>query len=224
MNRTELDLIGASRLSSRRLSFNLVIRDTTVDVRACEVTSHHFRNRTSFPTLATLEDVIVEKIAAAIRSVISGLPATGAHVLSLPEFLVELPGLALSGVHVLITDVNNGSRNAIFRFKEFLGAVNLAFRPEIGFQQTVTDQNERLATHILADICLPILNLCRYNQWPDRSGRLDDMAKQLADKAEELEFQTELLKRFVYNSGEDHGAGRTGLAAQTVADHRQLLR
>ncbi|MDW4497636.1 hypothetical protein R5H30_06555 [Sulfitobacter sp. D35] len=219
MNNYSLDLSPAAKLSSRRLAFNLVIRDGRIGVRACEITSHSFRNRTSFPEICAIETVIVERIAQAIRSVVEGLPPSGAHVLSIPEFLVELPGLVLSGAHVLVTDVQDGARNAIFRFKEFLGAINFAFLTDIGFEQSITDHNERLATNILADLCMPLLNLCRHSQFTRQIDPGGDVARQIADKASELEFRTELLKRFVSHSGE---AGDAGLALKLARVPRPM--
>ncbi len=188
-----------SILSERRLTLNLVLSDRgDVDVRSCEVISKTFRNRTTFPDFRRLETVVVEKLAQAVRVALKDLPE-GAQVLSLPDFLIELPGLVLSGVHLLVTNTKGGVRNAIFRFKEFLGAVNEMFLDKIGFNGSSVDHNERLATHVLTDICLPLLNLCSQMEHMMRDVQRP-VHTTLKDRAKELEFNTELLKRFIFNS------------------------
>ena len=156
----------------------------------------------SFTENHEIEDVLVARLSHAINACLENLPG-GAHVLSLPEFLVELPGLTLSGVHVMVMKSTEGLRNAIFRFKEFMGAVNNAFRMDVGFHEPYSNHSEKLAINVLADVCLPILNLCRsfeeLSLGKDRSRALD-----VSDRAREFEFQTELLKRFIFNAGLGH--------------------
>ena len=100
------------------------------------------------------------RLAQAIYRTLDTVP-DGAHVLSLPDFLVEVPGLALSGLHVMIMEASGGIRNAILRFKEFVGSVNRAFSVDIGFDSVGAAHAEKLAVSVLADICMPILNLCQ---------------------------------------------------------------
>lgn len=190
-------------LSDRVLTLNLSLRDDqTILVRSCEVLGQGFRNRVSFQDTRDLEKVFVAKLAHAIRKCLASTP-DGAHVLALPEFLIELPGLALSGAHVLIMELKDGMRNAIFRFKEFMGAINNAFHLDIGFQVPYSDHAERLATNVLADICLPLLNMCRDMEYAQVDAR-DRLPAGFSERAQEFEFQTELLKRFIFNAGIGH--------------------
>ena len=199
MNETLQIAPRQSLLSARRMTLNLTVRpDGRIDVRSCEVSAKRFRNRTSFPDSCTLNEVIVAKLAMAIRRCIDTMQDRS-HVLSLPEFLVELPGLVLSGAHLLVNDLKDGSRHVILRFKEFLGTINAAFRMDIGFHEPVADHNERLATQVLVEICLPVLNLCRYKAVSELDTSVV-AAQRMEEAARELEFHTELLKRFVFNS------------------------
>lgn len=212
-NLTQVPQIS-SKLSDRTITINLILRgDARISVRSCEVLGRGFRNRTSFQNVAELNDVLVAPLANAIRNSISTI-SDGAQVLSLPEFLVELPGLALSGAHVIIMEATDGARNAILRFKDFIGSINNAFRPDIGFQEPYATHSEKLAANVLADICLPLLNLCREMDFAEIAGRGVPTADLLA-KAREFEFQAELLKRFVYNAG-------TGYADPTLAHVAQV--
>jgi hypothetical protein len=215
----------SSDLSDRTITLSLTLHSPEhVSLRSCEVLGRNFRNRISFNDSAPVEEVLVARLARAIKACLASLPE-GAHVLALPEFLVELPGLALSGLHVMVMEAKDGIRNAIFRFKEFMGAVNKAFRTDIGFQEACASHSEKLAVNVLADVCLPILNLCRsfeeMNFGHDRRKALN-----IADRAREFEFQTELLKRFIFNANMGHAeaAGaylyeETGTAAHRISDH-----
>ncbi|WP_298835651.1 hypothetical protein [uncultured Roseobacter sp.] len=190
-----------SVLSERTMTLNLTLDDSTgVVIRSCEVVARGFRNRISFSGYQDISGVLVEKLEHAVRESLGSVPDEGAHVLSLPDFLVELPGLALSGVHVMIMEARNGFRSAILRFKEFIGSLGSAFLRDIGFQEEYATQAERLAAGVLADICIPVLNLCREMEFALRDG-LAEPAPEILAKAREFEFQTELLKRFIFNAG-----------------------
>ena len=199
MTRPGRDITQRAVFSDRRLTINLVIsKKGNLDIRSCDVVSKAFRNRTTFPDFQDLDTVVDTTLAQALRDVLIGLP-DGPQVISMPDFLVEIPGLVLSGVHLLVTDANNGIRSAIFRFKEFLGAVNAIFLENIGFDSCPVRHNEQLATQVLADVCLPLLNLCHQMDALLNHAPLA-VANHLRDRTHELEFQTELLKRFVTNS------------------------
>lgn len=212
-----------SELSERTLTLNLTLKPAdVVSVRSCEVIGRNFRNRVSFQETSELEDILVDRLTDAIKSSLKTL-SEGAQVLSLPDFLVELPGLALAGAHVMVMEAKDGMRNAIFRFNDFLGTVNNAFKLDIGFSEPYATHSEKLAVNILEEICLPILNLCRafdiLNTTQDRA-----FAKAISDKAMEFEFQTELLKRFVSNAGVERGNAERGRAYLPEMDQGWMIR
>ncbi|WP_299498876.1 hypothetical protein [uncultured Roseobacter sp.] len=192
-----------SDLSGRVLTLNLTLKENaTISVRSCEVLGRGFRNRVSFQDTSDIDQILVAKLAHSVRKCMASIP-DGTHVLSLPEFLVELPGLVLSGAHVLIMELKDGMRNAIFRFKEFMGSLNNAFHPDIGFQEPYSNHAEKLAANVLADICLPLLNMCREMEYAQVETQ-DHLPSGFSERAQEFEFQTELLKRFIYNAGIGH--------------------
>lgn len=189
-----------SDLSERTITLTLNLRScNTVSLRSCEVVGRWFRNRVSFQEHRSIDDVLVTGLADAIRACLRNVP-DGAHVLALPDFLVEIPGLALSGVHVMVMEAKEGTRSAILRFKEFIGAINNAFCMDIGFHEPCQSQAEKLAVNVLEDICLPVLDLCRTFQ-DESTDRLNQAFVRLAERAQEFEFQTELLKRYIQNAG-----------------------
>lgn len=196
MNREALSASVIPEIATRRLTINLMLyNDGVVDVKSCETSGDKFLNRTSFRGLRSLEDVFVDELSSALRDCLRALP-NGAHMLSVPEFLVELPGLALSGVRVLVSEPRDGVRSVIMRFKEFLGALNRILRPKVGFDESLSSNTEKLALSALMDICLPIMNFARSPELRamDPDGHIQDM---LEMKVQEFEFNAELLKRFV---------------------------
>lgn len=193
----------ASDISERVLTLNLALaEDKTVTLRSCEVLGRGFRNRVSFQNRSEIETILVARLAHSLQKCLAGLP-DGAQVLALPEFLVELPGLVLSGAHLLVMELKNGARNAIFRVLNFMGAANNAFQQDIGFQEPYSNHAERLAINVLSDICLPLLNMCREMEYAQVEAR-DHLPTGFAERAHEFEFQTELLKRFIFNAGTGH--------------------
>ncbi|WP_245897296.1 hypothetical protein [Roseobacter denitrificans] len=193
-----------------------------VSVRSCEVIGRNFRNRVSFQESCDLNTILAPRLTDAIRASLKTL-SEGAQVLSLPDFLVELPGLVLAGAHVMVMEAKDGARNAIFRFTEFMGTVNNAFKLDVGFSEPYATHSDKLAVNILEEICLPILNLCRafdmLNLTQDRA-----FAKAISDKAMEFEFQTELLKRFISNSTVDRGTARRDRVYLSEMDQGWMLR
>lgn len=193
----------SSVLSDRHMTFTLTINGADgIAFRSCEIIAKGFRNRVSFAETKMIEDVLVGRLAEAISRCLRDLPA-GPQVLALPEFLVELPGLALYGLRVMVQEANSGVRSAILRFKEFMGALNCAFLMDIGIQEPFAAHAEKLAVSVLAEVCLPILNL---SHSLNQLGLTADKHKMpdLSEKLREFEFQTELLKRFIYNAGIGH--------------------
>ncbi|WP_424928110.1 hypothetical protein [Amaricoccus tamworthensis] len=185
----------------RYLTLNLFLRDDGgINVRSCEVVGPGFRNRTSFQGKSELDHVLVSELSGAISSCLDKIK-DGSRALSLPDFVVEMPGLILAGVRVFVSLAVDGVKNVIFRFLEFVGGINHAFKASVGLEMSATSQMERLAMNILSDLCLPLLNLCKAAELA-QIGDNSRMCKYLVERANEVEFQAELLKRFVFNSSE----------------------
>ena len=109
MNREALSASVIPEVATRRLTINLLVHDDgAIDVQSCETSGEKFLNRTSFRGANTLSDVFVEELAVALSDCLKTLPK-GAHMLSVPDFLVEVPGLALSGVRILASETRNGA-------------------------------------------------------------------------------------------------------------------
>ena len=184
-------------LSNRRLTINLRQKEGDfVEVQSCEVAGNDFLNRTTFRANRCLEDVFVTRLAEALADLMATLPS-GAHMLSKPDFVLELPGAILAGVRLLVSETRNGARTMIVRFKEFLGGVNKLMKAEIcGVEEAANRNAENLAVNALVDICVPIMNFCRSAEFEGIGGG-GHASRIVEDKVREFEFHAELLKRYL---------------------------
>jgi hypothetical protein len=170
-----------------------------VFVRSCEIIGDQFRNRTSFGDRPRLENTFSERMAREIGICVRKL-SMQTEVLALPSLQIQLPGLSLSGARLVATRLTNGTVNVILRFKSFFGKINAAFRNNLGFDTRLDHVNSVLATKVLDDIALPLLNICTaLDQDPaaDPSSRMAKITRHLSAHSHEIRFQVELLKRFV---------------------------
>jgi len=147
----------------------------TFFVRSCELAFRHFRNRTSFGTLATLDHVFTPHFAQAVQKCLGKL-SLGTEVLSLPSFLLETPGLTVRGVHLMATRLTDGTLNIP------IGA-----------------QNEAISAQVLEDIASPLLDMCNWVEvgGEDAANMLGPFGKVVAERGNEIRFRIELLKRFI---------------------------
>lgn len=190
-----------SELSDRTLTMNLIWRgENELLIRSCDILGRGFRSRFSFTDNRLVEEVLMPGLAQSITGNLQSVP-DGAQVISLPDFLLELSGIVLSGLHIMVSEACGDARSIILRFKHFFGSVSKAFRVDLGIETALVPHGHKLAMNVLEDICLPILNLCH---------TLDDLARaqgqvvnpKLLSLTQEFYFQTELLKRFITNSPE----------------------
>ncbi len=203
MNRDALSASVIPEIATRRLTISLLMNASEeVTVQSCETSNDKLLNRMSLRGDWGLSDVFVETLAKALRKCLSSLPPH-AHMLSVPDFLVELPGLTLSGIRVMAAEPCNGVRSVIMRFKEFLGTFSRILKPSVGYDECLTSHTEKLALNALTDICVPILNFARSVELKtaDREGHLQTM---LEMKLREFEFHAELLKRYVAGNIPQH--------------------
>lgn len=170
----------------------------TFFVRSCELAFRHFRNRTSFGTLATLDHVFTPHFAQAVQKCLGKL-SLGTEVLSLPSFLLETPGLTVRGVHLMATRLTDGTLNIILRFGSFMGGINHVFAAHIGFDDPIGAQNEAISAQVLEDIASPLLDMCNWVEvgGEDAANMLGPFGKVVAERGNEIRFRIELLKRFI---------------------------
>ncbi|MGY3436870.1 MULTISPECIES: hypothetical protein [unclassified Marinovum] len=168
-------------------------------VRSCEVKQSQFRNRMSFNDAANLRDVFSKDVAIALEECLGKLTLQDTEVVALPSFILEMPGLVLAGAQLVTMRGEDGTFNIIFRFQFFLGGINQVFSPNIGFDDFNHDQNAQTSSSVLADIAMPLLDLCNAAELGliNAGKQMGDFGKSLSEKSQEIKFQIELIKRYV---------------------------
>lgn len=176
--------------------------DRPLGVRSVEVVASGYRNRTSFGEIFQPEHVFLEPIAEAIKDCLSGVRQADG-VVALPEFILELPGLLLRGVHVMVSKVTDKLSHVIVRFQQFLGSLASVLHHEVGFNDGLSDQTDDLAVKAFADIVTPLLNICELVRQGGIEGGCNTLAipNRIHDLTHEVGFHAELLKRFVHQRG-----------------------
>ena len=200
----------ATMAGSHRFIINLTAKkDHTAEVRACEVIGAHHRNRFTFPSKVNIEDVFIDHVADEINNCLSSLSRT-TEVVSLPTVTIETPGLTLAKAHLMTTLSEDGTLGIILRFKVVLGGISLAFRPELGIEDSVADHTSHMSALVLTDIVMPLLDLCAGAEAGVlvNSKAFDDFMDTLIERSTDVRFQAELIKRFVAQAGQPQAAPR----------------
>lgn len=125
------------------------------------------------------------------------------EVVSLPSVSLEIPGLSLAKVNLMSTKTEDGSLGIILRFKMLLGGVARAFRPDLGIEDSVSDNSAHMSALVLTDIVLPLLNLCEVADGGTlkNTDEFTEFMDTLIERSRDVRFQAELIKRFVAGAG-----------------------
>ena len=183
---------------ARRIVFKLERNEEgKVNVAACEILNKNFTNRTLFHGSSDIWEVLVDDLAAALVRLTDDLDENHS-VVSLPDVCIELPGLTLSGLHVIVSDISNGTQKIMVRFQVFLGSLGAILRSKVGFSVPSPATHERVALDVLTDLALPLLDLARLSEddFVGHEVAVYERQKKLAERASEITFYVELLKRF----------------------------
>lgn len=150
-----------------------------------------------------IDSIFVESIAAAVKECLSSIKMKN-QVVSLPTFAVETPHLVLAKAHIMSSMRSNGESSIILRFNVFLGSHGAAFRPEIGVDRGIVGQVDHVSAAVLCEIAMPLLNLCLSQEIraTDDPAAMQAFLDRLAVESHEIQFQVELIKRFVEQAGQ----------------------
>lgn len=198
-------LVHPDRVTNgRRFIINLTAhRDEPVKVRSCEIKGRAFTNRTSFGEGATLRQAFCAPMVRALEKVLAPLTFK-TEVMSMPDFLCELEGLTLRGIHLMATRLSDGAINVIIRFLSFIGGINYALAPDLGFDDPVFEEGQGIAACVLEDIAAPLLNICATAAvgLKETNELLGAFGKKIAMQTDEIQFRTQLLRRYVERCAE----------------------
>lgn len=192
----------ATDAGAHRFVVNLMFSDRkTVEVRSCEAIGPNYRNRFTFPNHVSVQDVFVPAMRQGIEQCLSALSYI-TEVVSLPSVSIEIPGLSLARAHLMATKDELGNLAIIIRFKLLVGSVTQAFRPDLGLQRSVSDHSAHTSALVLADMVMPLLDLCAAVEagGVKNSLEFDRFVDTLLERADDVRFQAELIKRFVANA------------------------
>ena len=193
---------SAAVFDSRKLVLRLDrSEDGTVSVLSCEVFGSGFINRTLFNGGSDLGNILVDDLVDAITGQIETVGPKH-QVFSVPDFLVELPGVTLAKLHLVVAEARNGVQRIILRFQTFMGSLGRVLKANIGFEPTPAATSEVVSLAVLYEIAMPLLSLCNFNDIDACSDRerLAIAHQNLSERAEEITFYVELLKRFSVRS------------------------
>lgn len=185
--------------AARRFVINVMSSSARdFEVRSCEITCDAFRNRTSFQSSISLDEVYKDEVAAGLKTCLRKLSGE-TEVVALPSFVLEIPGLTLAGAQMVATKTSDDVLHIIMRFRFFVGGINNVFRPKLGFDDALNDHAANLSVRVLSDLALPLLNICEAykSSLIDVDVDFADFIVGLSQRSQELRFQVELLKRFV---------------------------
>lgn len=191
--------LNRPQTSPRSFVIRLMMQeDGTTRVPSCELVDPKYRNKISFREDLPPEQIFVATIANTLRSHLNKLSMT-TEVWSLPSLSIEIPGLTLAGAHLMMTHTPGGDLSIIFRFSFYYGEIDCAFLEGIGFTRDSGAQSERLAVEVLSDLALPLMNICHSAAQLEHQPQIpfNKFGRDLAARAEELQMQINLVRRFI---------------------------
>jgi len=189
-------------------------------VRSCELLQKDFRNRVSFTKLPGLFAVFTVRLAREISMLVEEFGGAR-NVVSKPDFAIEMPDLKLAGLSFVVSAAKDGVRQLILRFRYFIGSFQSAFAVDLGLSNPTLPHKERISIESLVDIVGPLYGLAlledRHELDDVERRELEQVLRDLQDKADVLKFYSDLLIRYVRDSAESGEApsAPTGLGGVT---------
>lgn len=193
-----------------------------IRVTSIELQHSDMRNRYSFKHGRSLADLFTGGLAGALEDALRSLES-GERVVSLPDFAVNLPGLALGGLRMLCTKAEDGMEFIMLRVREYVGSIKSAFRFDPTLSVDSTTMRERIAVEVLRDIVNPLLDILSIARdtppevIDNNSDAIRRQLKRMSMRQEEINFYLGLLKRYIAGCRSDaEGETVNGVDMETV--------
>lgn len=205
------DVMKSVRSDETMFSVNLrKVNGEAPTVSSCLAYFPNVNHRIRFPESNRLADVFHIPLAVALGREIDQLSGK-MEVLAKPTFSVELPGLVLAGLRIIVSREEDGEQTILIRFKHFIGALQAAFLPSVGFDTPRIGSKEEIAISVLDDIVRPLYDLVstvEIENLPEHhrkniEQRLHHISKQTVD----LKFYSSLLMRYISQTQSDGDGG-----------------
>lgn len=197
--KNETQRADAAQVFPKGCTMNIVLpNDGPPLLRSIELYLDQGRNRTSFTRLRRLDEVFEPGIATRLLAEIKKLTPQ-ARAVSLPDQVFEAKGVVLAGLHLMCTYAKDGTGSLIVRFKKLIGNMQHALREGFGFGEPVAEVADHTALKVLTDISMPLLDICSYAEGEARKEAAGENShlRALVDRAGEIRFQVELIKRYI---------------------------
>lgn len=187
----------------------LAYRPTTDEwcLRSIDITHTGVLHKLTYPDQPPLDQVFVAPLAAAVLNRIVDMDRNG-EMLSLSDYELELPGVALSRLRLHTSHSASRGHEASFWFSSFSGQPLMALRQYADTLQHTPqlDRVNNLAIHAIDRVLMPALNVVASVRSGVRSTQnvqvLEDYTGRLLQEADDLIMYAELVKRLI-NSQEE---------------------
>ena len=177
-------------------------------VLSCVAQFPNVNHRIRFPKADHLGDVFHVPLAVALSKELDNL-TDQMEVVAKPSFSIELPGLVLAGLRIIVSQVDSGEQTILVRFKHFIGALQAAFLPSVGFDTPRIGSKEEIAISVLDDIVRPLYDLVstvEIENLPDHHRRnIESRLQKISKQTVDLKFYSSLLMRYIAQSQADDG-------------------
>lgn len=175
-------------------------------VSSCLAYFPNVNHRIRFPESNRLSDVFHSPLAVALGKEIECLSGN-MEVLAKPTFSVELPGLVLAGLRIIVSREQDGEQTILIRFKHFIGALQAAFLPSVGFDTPRIGSKEEIAISVLDDIVRPLYDLVstvEIENLPEHHRKnIEQRLHQISKQTVDLKFYSSLLMRYISQTQSD---------------------
>ena len=160
--------------------------DGSTHLRSVEVADKISRVRFSFKHASSIEDLLSPMAAEAVYGIVAKTE-TQRGLLMMPDLVVDLRELILSGCRVLVTAAENGIESIMIRFVKFFGKITVLFREGFSHKDSLSETAVDQAMDALERVYLPLRNFSFY---------LDDMLGSFPHllSAEERSFLEKIRK------------------------------
>lgn len=176
-----------------------------VFIRSVDLFISSMKVRFSARSTSSVEAVFESEFADLIRR-ICGSSTLAKQVINVPDFVLRVRGLTISGYTLLVHTLDNGMRQFIIRLKQATGNALALFRPNTetghGLSMFTADtenggggdqQSNRLFDEMLSNLYLPLVNLNSYLKHV-LDGDRADATDQLGSSIVQLKTKTEVLQ------------------------------
>ncbi|WP_299413445.1 hypothetical protein [uncultured Sulfitobacter sp.] len=183
----------------KRCSINLQVPVNGLPlVNSLELWAESGRHHVSFSGAHQLDQVFETGIAATLARQVAKLSAD-MQDLSLPDQVIEAKGLVLAGTRLVSNYAADGTAFVVVRFKQIIGDWRNGLIDADDFGIALPKARDVVAMSILADISMPLLDICDCVEAGAAPHAINDSSffRHIGAHADKIRFEVELIKRYL---------------------------